>query len=505
MTIDIYTTQQRLNELAIYLEKNDNTGYAAQLRDLADAVGGGPSATQWAFVDIFRVLNPERLAVSLRNPSRIRWVELVRNVLVLLPLAFTWFGIWKAVESYYSLVSEKPFLAAQSFIYLWQSGFESRTRLTLSTVAIVDAILLVAVALFTAIVYFYHARQPKAYETVVLHQALAEAELALAMYRQPQGLVPLILQIRQSVEQMAQSLTQEGRHMVQALQQASEQLSQSFQQEADQISSILQQEYKRSCQLFEQMQREFDSLTKFTDALNRASNEILLSAQSLQQAHVLTLKELNALIKPMEALADQTKDLGPLTREVSTKLETLVNLEKQSVEKIITAVNLQDALVNQVSAAVNALNDTANTIKQVTNRLSAVAQQIANGQVDLINALANERQSQANIANVVSKATYNLDISLQQISDASVRLHGIAVDLMTIAQMLPSVLDLMRQTIHDHRDATNRIGQASSTIVNAAQAVEQLVHGLLPVLTQYTSSVGSIRTRSVPPIGGSSQ
>jgi len=511
MAIDISATQQRLNNLANRFAKNGNANHAAQLRDLAVAVAGGPSASWWAFVDVFRILDPEKLTDNLHNPYWVRVLEAVRNVLVLLPLAVTWFGIGAAVTSYHGLIGEKPELAAQSFIYLWQTGFEGRTPFTLSVVAIVDVVLLLLVAVLTGCVYIDYARHPKHDDISELHQALAEADLALAVYRQPQGFGPLI-QMQQIAEQMAQSLAQEGaqlaaglrqegEQMSQSLQQAAQQLAQTLQQKADQLVYALNQEHQRVRQLSEQREKELGSLTAFTAGLDKASHELLLSASSLQQAHVSTLQAINALAMPMQALADQTRDLGPLTQEVSRKLETLSALQEQNVVGMSDAVKQQKALVGQVSAAINALTGAANATVQAANALSGVAQQLANGQTSLIASLANERQAQANLADVVSKVNYNLDLSLQQIHDSAVRLHGIAVDLTAIAQTLPPVLDLLRgnlgQMIQDHTDAASRIADASQRITSAAGAVEQLIQGLLPALnalTQYASAAGQRRT-----------
>ncbi len=101
-------------------------------------------------------------------------------------------------------------------------------------------------------------------------------------------------------------------------------------------------------------------------------------------------------------------------------------------------------LVGQLTKTSTDLIAAANGLEQAANGLSVVAQPLANAQTGLINALTREREAQTNLASVVSKAGYDLDLTLQQFRDTGVKLNGIAVDLTTIAQTLLPILDLMQ-------------------------------------------------------------
>jgi len=121
-----------------------------------------------------------------------------------------------------------------------------------------------------------------------------------------------------------------------------------------------------------------------------------------------------------------------------------VDLERQSVEKITAVGTLLNTLVGQLTRTTNELIAATNGVEQAANGLSAVAGTLAGAQTGLITALTRERETQTNLANVVSKSTYDLDLTLQQVKESGVRLHGIAVDLTTIGQALPPILDLMQ-------------------------------------------------------------
>ncbi len=446
MNIDVVATQQRLYDLADRLDTNGNASTAARLRDLADAVAGSPSAPEWALVDIFRVFSPDDLAEHPRDGVA-RWFEFFRNVLVLLPLIVTWVGIWTAVESYHGLIKDSPQLAAQSFIYLWQGGFEGRTWLTLSWVAIIDAaLLLFGVVIPTIVVYGRQLSSGRSPDGSSLREALVEADLALSIHRQPSGMGGLT-QAREALEKIADSLKQQPEQVKQSLQQVVLQVAQTMQQAGSQMTQTMQQAGSQMAQTLQHTASRFES----------AAQEVSASARSLEQTHAKMQKAVSALSTPMDALATQTKELGPAFQETSAKLQMWVDLERESVEKITRVGTLLNTLVGQLTKTTTDLIAATNGVEQATNVLLAVAQPLAGAQTGLITALTREREAQTNLANVVSKATYDLDLTLQQVRESGVRLHGIAVDLTTIAQTLPPMLDLMQgnlgQAVQSYSDA----------------------------------------------------
>ncbi len=321
MSIDIVATQQRLHDLAERLDRNGNSTAAGRLRDLADAVAGGPSAPYWAFVDLFRVFSPDDLGEHPRDGIT-RWFEFFRNVLVLLPLIVTWAGIWSAVDSYHSLITEKPQLAAQSFIYLWQGGFEGRTPLTLSLVAIIDAALLVGVFVLTFMVYGRQLSSGRAPDDSALREALVEADLALSVYRQPSG-VSDIVQAREVLEAMAESLKQQPEQVRQSLQQVVSQMAQTMQQAGSQMAQTMQQAGSQMAQTMQQSGSQMAQTLQHTASqFERAAQEVSASAQSLGQTQVKMQRAVIALSTPMDALAIQTKELGLAFQETNAKLQT---------------------------------------------------------------------------------------------------------------------------------------------------------------------------------------
>lgn len=66
-------------------------------------------------------------------------------MLILLPLLITWIGVAFAMHTYGKLLAADPTQAAKPFVQLWQEGFDGRTWVTLTLVAVLDAAAILAV------------------------------------------------------------------------------------------------------------------------------------------------------------------------------------------------------------------------------------------------------------------------------------------------------------------------------------------------------------------------
>lgn len=290
------STKQKLETLANYIAPRD-PATADRLRDLGAALAGGPSGELWAFSNIRAVLDPDRISYALvGDPSAdtlTRGMEVLRNSLVLLPLAITWFGIALAVDAYYKLVGAHPELAGQSFIYLWQSGFQGRMPLPLGTLAVIDAFLLAGVFGLTLAAY---ARG--AWLSLVnwkfgagfgrhLNEALADAELILAPRRGAQYYAAI-----QTRERNAQQLLDE-----------------------------IADERGRVAKLAEQREQEFEDLNGITDNLRNSSVVFLNAAESLANTHTATLAALNAVAGTVKGLAVAQQDVMKAIYNVMARLD----------------------------------------------------------------------------------------------------------------------------------------------------------------------------------------
>lgn len=130
-----------------------------------------------------RVLISPRWASALRTcllgwPKSVRFMHLLRNVAVLLPLLFTWLMLGRAAGRYEGLVHASK-ANGEPFLLLWQEGFGTGSW-SFEKVTIVDVILLTAVVALTIWVHWTEAQADRSAD--IVYAAMDSLKLALGSY-----------------------------------------------------------------------------------------------------------------------------------------------------------------------------------------------------------------------------------------------------------------------------------------------------------------------------------
>jgi hypothetical protein len=331
--IDASLTKSKLEDFARQVETRD-PATAVNLRALGDAVVGGPTADAWAYSDIRAMLNPDRISDALgpegSSDLLARGLEVIRNSLVLLPLAITWFGIALAVDGYYKLLDTHKELAGQSFIFLWQSGFEGSTPLPLGTLAAIDALLLTGVFVLTLFAYVRSAwvsMQNRAFGARFsqdLSQVLAEAELILAPRRGPQ-----LFSSIQKFEQNAQSLLHE-----------------------------LGVERQHLADLARRREHELGDLSGITDNMKNTSVVFMSAAQSLANTLTATLASLDGVAGTMRGLAATQQEVMNSVRNVAGPQSGMIRVLTDQQLALQDTVAKFNSLVEAQKASLAQMLDT---------------------------------------------------------------------------------------------------------------------------------------------------
>jgi len=171
-------TQQQFPQLATNIKKwitesgqTENT----EIRQLCDDLEQGNAISRWAAVNFERVL-PFRIS---RSTFEVR-LRQIRNVLVFLPIALTWLSIMFASIRFNDFVRGKPGETV-NFLVFW----ESQPWLEkLSTVAGIDAVLILVVIAMTAAINTRSASPTKVRELENLHnEVMISLERELAGFR----------------------------------------------------------------------------------------------------------------------------------------------------------------------------------------------------------------------------------------------------------------------------------------------------------------------------------
>src|SRR5688500_14363568 len=140
-----------INGLAASLAEIDSRS-TERLRDLASSLSTEEGRLRWADVDLRRAFNSEYLAhfYAVRReggyaPTSVAVADRIRNVLVLLPIALTWFALFDSTRAYREYIDAHPDEISQPFLLLWQRGFDGNGGFfatSFSTLAIIDALII---------------------------------------------------------------------------------------------------------------------------------------------------------------------------------------------------------------------------------------------------------------------------------------------------------------------------------------------------------------------------
>ncbi len=315
---------------------------ADRLSDLGVAVEGGTSTDAWAASNIFQVIDPDTIAEEVRvrgsSDNLIRMLELARNALVFLPIAVTWLGIWLALEAYEQALDANPALADQSFLYLWQQGFEGRLWLTLGTIALIDGALLSLVFVLTLVVFWRNNQKDQEADLVrgELASALADASLVL---------------------------TERRTH-----QQTS--LVYHFDRAARELLGEMQQERQRVEQLAARKEKEVGDLSTITRDFIAGTQSMLAAVQSLHQTPLQLGRVIGALAQSFQQFAEQHREQQQefirAIHQTSSQLKTVTDSNHTvSAEMQAVAAQLQ-AADTQLQALALDLRDALHISRELT-------------------------------------------------------------------------------------------------------------------------------------------
>ncbi len=354
MTASTASLRQRLDYLARQVEPSSPHA-ADRLSDLGAAIEGGPTTDTWAAADIFKIVDPDTIAEQVRVQGRAEgWVsalEILRNALVFVPIAVTWFGIWVALESYALALQANPALADQSFLYLWQQGFEGRTWLTLSVIALIDGLLLGVIFLLTLLVLWHNNQKERESETIrdELAGVLADASLELTYRRnRHQGLL---------VDQ--------------------------FEHAAQGLLGELQQERLRVQDLANRKEKEVGDLSTVTRDFMAATQSMLAAVQSLHQAPLQLGRLISGLSTSFQNLTDQQKDQQQefiaATRQTTSQTKLLSDANQSLSTDIQTIHTLFQQMLSHLQTITLELRSVSETLRDTELQRGQIASPVGTG------------------------------------------------------------------------------------------------------------------------------
>lgn len=374
---------ERLEEVVARISPVDGKS-ARRLGQLADMLEL-PDCDRKETVDLYGAISPASVEESAfrfyqKRPWWFSGVEWARNVLILVPILLTWFGLWRASADYARLIRLEPDLIRQPFLLLWEQGFPelgSGARLKFSQVAFLDVLLLFGVLALTALVHFYRD----------VREANAERQAR---------------ELRQEVEDVlweVDKLLAERRHS----QSQGAALSQ-FDKSARILIRHLEDERERLAELGDQRQKEFDDLAALSGSLITGAEKLQKFSENVQEVydplqgaiqklggHVAAVGEQQGQLREtMGTLNDQMNGLMSSVMQAGQSINSAADELGDSVDRISDYVGLSKAGFHDVREL---LDDMSHRFDRITHNL-----QEATGNAGGVSRIMNDAMSSLNQA-----------------------------------------------------------------------------------------------------------
>ena len=368
-----------------------------RLSDLAAALRTPEGRMRWSEVDLRRVFSTERIAlqqarvdVGAAQLGIVRKADLIRNVLVLVPIFLTWFALAEASRAYARFIAANPDEISKPFLLLWENRFggeASPLAPTFSFIALIDAVLL---AIIIALTLFSHGRR-ETREDEIEHRAVANVRRLDNLI----GEASLILSLDKAARPSA-------------IASGAERIADRFDRASQEVVTRLRVEQDRIEHLAAAREREFNDFSIFANGLRAGGEQI-------QQG----LHELRAVSAGLQAV------LGELTSEVSVSTDqgrTLL-LALQGLEKLTSGdVQSNQALTRQLTLAADTLanaaekaiagSDSAAQAGRVASdagrAIAEVAQMLTESQTRMEQAVIAANAANARVAESLASATSGL-------------------------------------------------------------------------------------------------
>jgi hypothetical protein len=485
--IDNSLVKESLVKLADRIQNSDPGG-ASRLHLLGEAVMGGPNvdADTWAATDIYKFIDPDSIVEHARGQyTRSRYVdfmELARNTLVLAPIIVTWYAISRAVPAYHDLLAVNPNQVQLPFLYFWQQGFGPGFPqiLTLGSVALIDAIILISIFVLTFVTYTLAQtgassgdREAQSLRAELVH-ALAGASLCLHSVRQQRMTAGDNLEVvARQIEAMARQATSQLQKMVdQVLNQftaMTKQTTTHLGEMADQIYTQFNGVAQQMSGQVEEGNKYLGTMTNFAAKLDRLSTEMHAAAQTIETTNESLCTSVNDLVEPARDLSLQQKTLTDAARESLVLLQgTTTTLSDLGRKQSHWSTELSDVLDN-LHVAVEKGVQLATTVGNLYAQQGAFLQ-----------SLENEREAQRDLAKLTSDATVGVREALTSIDTAGKSLRSMAHDM-------KDLLDLQRSSdtttfMQGYAIAAQMIEKSANSLNASAIAIYNASHKLTDVI-----------------------
>ena len=520
--IDKSSVVESLRKLAEKIKDSDPGG-VDRLNLLGNAIQNPAQSDGWSYADVHSMIAPDSIVERYRNSLQtgmdriVTFLEIIRNTFIFAPIIVTWYGISQATEKYNDLISaairaKQLDLYSQPFLYLWQQRFGGSLPgyLTLSSIALVDVLILLFILTFTFFAYVLSntstARKDQDAQRLRANLNHAITGAILSLHARPQ------LTAGNNLELVARNLDTMVRGVV-------NQVDAMSQQVVGRLDRLAQETTTRIDRVAQETTGRFDRVAR--DVTGAFSNATQQTRNQLQNI-------VNEMTRQVEAGKQYLSELGSLTSGVvktSTEIQTAANALKTTNDSLINGVNKliipaeamakqQAQLLDAVRKSVDLLQANAKAIGDLGVRQQKMSEDLAetldsltlavekfetlgkqqsslvSQQSTFLQHLQDEHDKQGNLAVLLSDATVGVKNALSEMSSGAISLRSMAVSLDEIMRLqarlvsnpgMAAAVDLSNIT-RSYENAAQVMESSGNTLKTSAIAIQRASQQLRDVL-----------------------
>jgi hypothetical protein len=320
---------------------------------LADELRGDGHAL--AGCDLVTAYPPAVLLPDLANSSfgrAVRWLEVIRDVLVFAPVALTWWQLRNALTAY----QHAP--EGTSFLLGWQQGFDGATW-SLGTSALLVALVVGVVIALTLCVHLVEAGDERIRslrrERDELGQDLTHATALLA--RQEHTQVDR-LPVRE-LSKVGSRITAATKHMVTALDEARTDITRAVATGPGSGLGAALAEWTSAAKELRRVSESWETPAETLTALSKLHEAVVADGERMRRG-------LDALVEQLNVAATAHQAEAQSNRVVASEVTRSVDLLGESLEAFTAHAESLSQLVSQLRYALDRLDDGYQVFPQET-------------------------------------------------------------------------------------------------------------------------------------------
>jgi hypothetical protein len=410
-----------INGLAASLEEIDARS-TERMRDLASSLSTEEGRLRWADVDLRRAFNSEYLAhfYAVRReggyaPTSVAVADRIRNVLVLLPIALTWFALFESTRAYREYIDSHPEEISQPFLLLWQRGFDGNGGFfatSFSTLAIIDAMI---IGVIIALTFYSHGRRERREEAIDrtaqkfqadVDNILAEATVALAPDRAGR---PAML--ARSVERLAER----------------------FENNSQELIARLRAEHDRLQAIAGRREKEFADFSVFSSGMRAGAEETHRILVELRQVSTALQHSLEDLTSEVGINGDQNKSLLSAVTALERLVATGIQSDHGVTRRLAEAAEVLAAASERSLAGSEAAAQAGRVATEAVRGIAEIGASLASGQSRVEHAIANESEANTRLAEALRSGMTGVSASARTLAEVQASLTGIRDEFRQIA------------------------------------------------------------------------